>query len=60
MVKINLDKGSCNLCGTCIDICPMAVFEMSDNDLKVISEDKCIVCHACEIQCDKSAINIDD
>lgn len=72
--NIKIDKTKCNLCGACIEICPMEVFVMSETKVsedleepkKVsekeikIKEGKCIGCKACEMQCDKQAIKIDD
>lgn len=54
---INCEK--CNLCGTCIDVCPVEVFEKGENCVKILNN-KCIGCRACEVQCEQSAIEIKD
>jgi len=50
----------CNLCGTCVDICPMNVLKMGDDNIKIAETDECIACRACEAQCEKSAIVVED
>lgn len=59
MVEVKIDKKKCNLCGTCITVCPMEVFSKGEKEI-LIDEPKCIACHACELQCDKKAITVKD
>jgi ferredoxin len=54
-----VDKKKCTGCGTCVDICPMEVFEMK-NEKAVVSNDKCVGCNACAAQCPSEAIIIKD
>jgi len=58
MPKPEIDKKKCNLCGTCVEICPMSVFEKGDQ-IKIVN-DECIGCRACEAQCAKEAIKVKD
>jgi NAD-dependent dihydropyrimidine dehydrogenase PreA subunit len=37
----------------------MEVFEKSEKEI-IIKEGKCVGCKACEIQCEKGAIKVDD
>lgn len=56
-IKIFLDK--CKKCGTCVQICPLAVFELKDktSNTEVIRADLCIACGQCVSLCLQSAIN---
>ena len=58
MVEIKIDKEKCTGCGTCVDICPVAVFEIKDEKCEVVNLDECLVCQACEVQCPEGAIEI--
>jgi len=58
MVEIKIDTEKCNGCGTCVDICPVDVFEIKDEKSVVVNLDECLVCRACEVQCPDNAIEI--
>jgi len=62
MVQVKVDKEKCNGCGTCVEVCPVSVFELkSVGDKKlstVANNDVCIACRACEVQCETQAITI--
>lgn len=62
MVKVNVDLEKCTGCGTCIDTCPVEVFEMVEVDgeqkSKPVNEEECIICMACETTCPESAIEV--
>jgi len=55
-IKIELDK--CDGDGTCVDVCPVEVFEIKDGKAVVVNLDECLVCMACEVQCPNAAIEI--
>ncbi|MBI5881024.1 4Fe-4S dicluster domain-containing protein [archaeon] len=62
MPKPIVDAKKCTGCKTCIDICPMQVFEF-DNEKKKSTVKKpgdCIGCRACEVQCPQGAIKVQD
>jgi len=62
MPKPIVDVKKCTGCKTCIDICPMQVFEF-DNEKKkstVKKPNDCIGCKACEVQCPQGAIKVQD
>ena len=60
MVTVSVDLEKCTGCGTCIDTCPVGVFELQEIEGKeksiIIAEEECIVCRACEVSCPEAAI----
>jgi 2-oxoglutarate ferredoxin oxidoreductase subunit delta len=60
MPKPKIDEKKCTNCGTCIEVCPMGVFEKGEKTAKVAKPDECIGCRACEVQCPEEAIKVED
>jgi NAD-dependent dihydropyrimidine dehydrogenase PreA subunit len=58
MVKIVVDNAKCNGDGTCVDTCPVGVFEMKNGKSVPVKVQECLVCRACEVQCPESAIQV--
>lgn len=58
MVVIKVDLEKCDGCGTCVDVCPVEVFEIKEGKSVVVNSDECLVCRACEVQCPNNAIEI--
>jgi len=58
MVEIKIDQSKCNGCGTCVDTCPVCMYEVLDGKSKVGNVSECLVCRACEAQCPNSAIQV--
>ncbi|MGM5488252.1 MAG: 4Fe-4S dicluster domain-containing protein [Nanobdellota archaeon] len=58
-MKPTVNKNKCTGCGTCVDVCPMDVFELKEK-AEVKNPDECIGCRACELQCPEQAITVSD
>jgi len=58
MVKVKVDKEKCDGCATCVDVCPVEVFEVVEEKSTVKNNDACLVCRACEVQCPNTAIEV--
>ena len=58
MAEIKVDIDKCDGCGTCVDVCPVGVFELREGKSTVVNPDECLVCRACEAQCPNNAIEV--
>ncbi|PVX24110.1 MAG: ferredoxin [Candidatus Bathyarchaeum sp.] len=58
MVEIKVDVAKCTGCETCVDTCPVGVYEMKDGKSIVVNLEDCLVCRACEMQCPEGAIQV--
>jgi NAD-dependent dihydropyrimidine dehydrogenase PreA subunit len=56
MVEIKIDLKKCTGCGTCVDVCPVSMYELRDGKSTVINVDECLVCRVCETECPENAI----
>lgn len=64
MPKVTVEDSKCTGCGTCVDVCPVAVFKMESRSEKSVSNpgngEACIACRACEVQCESQCIAVFD
>ncbi len=65
LVEVKVDLSKCNGDSICVDVCPVAVFELQElpehpgeKKSVVVDNDACIVCRACEVQCPTQAITV--
>ena len=58
MVKIVVDNHKCTGCGTCVDTCPVGVYELNEGKSVPVKVEECLVCRACEAQCPEGAIQV--
>jgi ferredoxin len=56
-MKVN--KGKCDICGTCVSVCPVDAIFVSEFEVQ-IDNNKCVVCLNCKIVCPFQAITGDD
>ena len=60
MVSVTINQDTCTSCMTCVNTCPMGVFEDQGGTVVAAMEDQCIVCRACEASCPTEAIVIEE
>jgi len=60
MLKQKIDLSKCSGEGSCVDVCPVGVYEIKNKESVAVNADACIGCRACEVQCPNSAIVIED
>ena len=67
LVEVKVDHSKCNGDSICVDVCPVAVFELQEvseypgeKKSVVVDNDACIVCLACEVQCPTQAITVEE
>jgi NAD-dependent dihydropyrimidine dehydrogenase PreA subunit len=67
MPRVKVDWFKCNGCGTCVDNCPVSVFELQDladyptskKSVPVKAED-CILCMTCVSSCPTGAVTVEE
>ena len=57
MVKIVVDP-KCTGCETCVNTCPVSVYEIKDGKAVPTNESECLIWRACEAQCPEGAIQV--
>jgi 2-oxoglutarate ferredoxin oxidoreductase subunit delta len=62
MGNVTVDLTKCTGCGTCVQTCPVGVYELKNiggsEKSQPVNKDQCILCRACEVSCPESAITI--
>lgn len=59
MAKIIVDRDKCIGCGTCVDVCPVGVYELDEEQKSVpVHPEECIACLACVTECPSEAIEV--
>ena len=58
MVEIKVEVEKCTGCGTCVDTCPVGVYEVKDGKSTPVKVSECLVCRACETQCPSACIEV--
>jgi len=55
---LSLDASRCTGCGSCIDICPHAVFVLEGGKASVAGRGRCMECGACARNCPAGALSV--
>jgi ferredoxin len=53
-----LDREKCTGCAMCIEVCPHAVFAMSEGAASIVDRDSCMECGACMRNCAPGALRV--
>jgi NAD-dependent dihydropyrimidine dehydrogenase PreA subunit len=59
MNSLQFEPERCTGCGTCVDVCPHAVFAMNSHAAHLSRPDDCMECGACQVNCPSGAIVVD-
>jgi ferredoxin len=59
VVTLELDRERCNGCGTCVAVCPHAVFVLRDGRAFLADRGACMECGACALNCVPGAIGVE-
>ena len=54
--RIQIDKGDCESCGTCLDVCPNKAISFDDDGIADVNHEICITCGYCAPACPVRAI----
>lgn len=57
--SLELNQDRCNGCGRCTEVCPHAVFSLSQGKASVGRREHCMECGACRMNCAAGAIRVD-
>lgn len=58
VTTLKLDPSKCTGCGTCAEVCPHAVFELSGRKAVIKDLDACMECGACARNCPVQAVTV--
>ncbi len=64
MTTIIIDEEKCTACATCVDSCPIELFELTEKAGREVATvsgdmDDCIDCQACVADCEGEAITLE-
>ncbi len=58
VVTLQLDVEKCTGCGTCVDVCPHAVFALQRGKARIADRDACMECGACARNCPVESLSV--
>lgn len=56
----HVDEEKCSGCESCVDNCPVEVFEMQDGKSVPVNAEECLGCETCVEVCEEDAITIEE
>ncbi len=54
-----LDSERCSGCGRCEEVCPHAVFAITNRKVTIAHRENCMECGACKMNCPAQAIEVE-
>jgi ferredoxin len=58
VVTLRLDEKKCVGCGMCLQVCPHAVFSLTNGTAEIVNRDACMECGACSRNCPSEALYV--
>lgn len=58
MYMVNVDRSRCDGDGACANVCPQAVFTITDSKADPVNMSECINCLTCVENCPQQAITV--
>ena len=60
MVMVTVDRNKCDGDGTCVNVCPQAVFKLEGGKAEPVNMSECINCQTCVENCPQQAITVQE
>ena len=58
--NVIVDTDKCTGDSECLEVCPVAVYEMQDGKAVVINPEECLGCESCVEVCEAGAITLEE
>jgi NAD-dependent dihydropyrimidine dehydrogenase PreA subunit len=58
VATLSMDPEKCTGCGTCVEVCPHAVFAIEDHKSVIVDAGACMECGACAQNCRQQAVTV--
>ena len=58
VTTLEYESDRCVGCGSCVAVCPHAVFSMEGKKARLVDRDGCMECGACALNCPTEAIRV--
>jgi len=60
MIMVTVDKSKCDGDGTCVNVCPQAVFKLENGKAEPVNMSECINCLTCVENCPQQCIVVQE
>ena len=58
VATVRLEGAACIGCGMCEEVCPHAIFAVTEGRARILDRDACMECGACAMNCPTNAISV--
>jgi NAD-dependent dihydropyrimidine dehydrogenase PreA subunit len=58
MIMVTVDRNKCDGDGSCVNVCPQAVFKLEDGKADPVNMSECINCQTCVENCPQTCITV--